>query len=552
LRNKIPAKAGNKTHLAGVILMNKNVLRDPFFPFLLRDGSEKVLPLSAIADVDVVDFALPRADFQGAVYQLAIGLLQTVFAPDDKSDWRDFYEQPPSIDELQHAFDKAAHAFNVTGDGPLFMQDFDTLEGSKPTTISGLLIEAPGVSTLKKNIDHFVKRGIGSVMSLEMAVIALFTLQINAPSGGSGHRVGLRGGGPLTTLVLPTVDDATLWQKLWLNIICLDVSGYDEPDLYSADVFPWLAPTRLSNKPGTEIYASDVHPLHMFWAMPRRIRLIVTEAAEPCQISGVIAEQTVSEYHTKNHGGNYAGSWRHPLTPYKHNPKKPEEDNLSAKGQSLTYKVWDALTLTDDLEGQKCALVVEHFYQICDGYEDVLGELPRLWVFGFDMENMDACGWYSISMPLFAIPAEQQADFLRPIKTLQSLASNALWHCRTQIKTAWFERPGKVKGDTSFIDLEFWQRSEAAFYKAVQQLVSQEHSTAQVLDAQFASEWLNVLRQICINLFDEYALSAGLGNQRSMEKRIQARQALTGWLFAGKDIKAFISTHKILTGKEVA
>lgn len=534
--------------------MNKNLLRDRFFTFQMRDGSEKILPLSAIVDADVVDFALPRADFQGAAYQLAIGVLQTVFAPEDKHDWRDLYDEAPSLEELQEAFDKVAHAFNVTGDGPLFMQDFDPLDDAKPTTVAGLLIEAPGANGLKLNTDHFVKRGIGSVMSLEMAVLALFTLQINAPAGGSGHRVGLRGGGPLTTLLLPSTDEATLWQKLWLNVIHLDAWPYGEPDLHSGDVFPWLAPTKKSDKKGTEIYAPDVHPLHMYWAMPRRIRLIVNEGAEQCQLSGALTEQTVTEYRTQNYGGNYSGSWRHPLTPYKHNPKKPDEEHLSAKGQpgGLTYKTWDALTLTDDSEGQRCAHVVEHFYQLCDGYEDLFGELPRLWVFGYDMDNMKARGWYSVSMPVFAIPVDQQAAFLRPIKTLQSLASNALWHCRTQIKTAWFERPGDAKGDTSFIDLEFWQRSEAAFYKAVQQLVSHDCSGAQVLTAECASEWLNVLRHICISLFDEYALSAGLGNQRSMAKRIQARRALMGWLFGGKDIKAFISNHKISAVKEVA
>ncbi|MDE9520027.1 type I-E CRISPR-associated protein Cse1/CasA, partial [Xenorhabdus bovienii] len=89
----------------------------------------------------------------------------------------------------------------------------------KSTTISGLLIEAPGANTLKLNTDHFIKRGQCEVVSPEMAAIALFTLQINAPAGGVGHRVGLRGGGPLTILVQPQTLDTPLWHKLWLNIV---------------------------------------------------------------------------------------------------------------------------------------------------------------------------------------------------------------------------------------------------------------------------------------------------------------------------------------------
>lgn len=105
-----------------------NIIKDPWLSFKMRNGSVKTLPMTAISDPEVVDFALPRADFQGAAYQFAIGLLQTVFAPKDKYQWRDYYRQPPSMDELQKAFNSAAHAFQVTGDGPLFMQDLDSLE----------------------------------------------------------------------------------------------------------------------------------------------------------------------------------------------------------------------------------------------------------------------------------------------------------------------------------------------------------------------------------------------------------------------------------------
>jgi len=263
-----------------------NLVKDPWLSFRLRDGSEATLPMSAICNPNVVDFALPRADFQGAAYQFAIGLLQTVFAPADRFEWKEHYLSPPSPDELQQEFDKAAHAFNVTGDGPLFMQDFDSLEGVREAPVSGLLIDAPGGNTLKLNTDHFVKREHCEVMSLEMANISLFTLQINAPSGGQGHRTGLRGGGPITTLVMPQEREASLWHKLWLNVINRSHWNYPEPDLQGTDLFPWLGSTKISDKPGAEIYQSDVHALHMYWAMPRRIRLVVEDSERQCSISG--------------------------------------------------------------------------------------------------------------------------------------------------------------------------------------------------------------------------------------------------------------------------
>jgi CRISPR system Cascade subunit CasA len=523
-----------------------NLVQDPWLPFRLKDGTEQVLPMSAICDPNVEDFALPRADFQGAAYQFTIGLLQTVFAPDDKYDWHDFYEKPPTAQQLQIAFDKAAHAFNATGVGPLFMQDFDKLESATSTTVAGLLIEAPGANGLKLNTDHFIKRGVGKVMSLEMAVLALFTLQINAPAGGKGHLVGLRGGGPLTTLVLPQKTGTTLWQKIWLNIINRNFWRYEDPDISDGTVFPWLSPTRTVGAKGLFTFAADVHPLHMYWAMPRRIRLVHEISDSTCTISGKKVSVAVSKYRNKTYGNDYAGTWAHPLTPYKSDPKKPDEEPLSAKGQpgGISYKTWDTLTFSSKESGQQCASVVSHFSALCEGFADIQSEIPRLWVFAYDMDNMKARCWYSSSMPLFSVSALQQEDVLHQIKTLQKLAADTLWQCRTQIKTAWFDRPGDTKGDLSFIDLAFWQRTETAFYNAVAQLVENCVQETPFLNSQQADTWLKALRRVTSDLFDEYALSE-LGSQRSMAKRIKARQLLIGWLYGSKDIKSFISEHKI-------
>jgi CRISPR system Cascade subunit CasA len=172
-------------------------------------------------------------------------------------------------------------------------------------------------------------------------------------------------------------------------------------------------------------------------------------------------------------------------------------------------------------------------------------------VFGYDMDNMKARCWYSVSMPIFSVSPEQQEDVLHQIRMLQKLASDALWQCRTQIKTAWFERPGDAKGDMSFIDLAFWQRSESAFYQSVGQLINNSTQDITYLNSLQAEAWLKALRNVTTDLFDEFALSE-LGSQRSMAKRIKARQSLTGWLYGGKDIKRFITEHKINQKQEVA
>ncbi|CAQ82799.1 MULTISPECIES: type I-E CRISPR-associated protein Cse1/CasA [Photorhabdus] len=529
-----------------------NLVQDPWLPFRLRDGSEKILPMNAICDHDVMDFALPRADFQGAAYQFAIGLLQTVFAPKDKYQWHSLYQVSPDKKTLQQAFNKVVHAFNVTGTGPLFMQDFDPLRKIKSTTVAGLLIEAPGANGLKLNTDHFIKRGVGDVMSLEMAALALFTLQINAPSGGSGHRVGLRGGGPLTTLLLPQ-HDVTLWRKLWLNVINRSEWHYAEPDLTSAQVFPWLAPTKVSVEQGTEICAADVHPLHMYWAMPRRIRLVVMKNKQVCKVSGKCSALTVSEYRAQNYGGNYSGNWVHPLTPYKWDTKRPTEQ-LSLKGQpgGVTYKIWDILVFSHRDRGQRCAPVVSHFYALCRDFTELQSVMPRLWVFGYDMDNMKARCWYSVSMPLFFVLPEQQEQVLNQVKELQKLATNVIWLCRNQIKAAWFEKPIDVKGDIAFIDLIFWQRSESLFFSIAYQLIDNAKQKKPILTPEQAEHWLNTLCHLCRDLFDEHIELSVLGNERSVARRIKARQQLMMGLYgqnALREIKIFISNNHIQSGK---
>ncbi|MEP3350910.1 MAG: type I-E CRISPR-associated protein Cse1/CasA [Marinomonas sp.] len=529
-----------------------NLVKDPWLPMRLEDGSQQVLPMSQISRSDVVDFALPRADFQGAAYQFAIGLLQTVLAPSGQSEWLKAYEAPPSQETLEKAFQKVEHAFHGEGDGPLFMQDFDLLEKQKPTTVSGLLIEAPGENGIKNNTDHFIKRGIGEQMSLEMALVALFTLQSNAPAGGAGHRVGLRGGGPLTTLIQPATEGATLWQKLWFNVINRENWVYDDPDFTDGSVFPWLAPTKLSDKKGTEIYESSVHPLHMFWAMPRRIRLEVQGKSGTCQISGKTTSKLVTEYRTQNYGHNYSGQWAHPLTPYKGDPKKSDAEFLSIKGQpgGIHYKIWDVLTFSSSESAQKCAKAISHFENIAFNTKTFRQVRPRVWVFGYDMDNMKARCWYSTTMPLFQFDPEQQDDLLAEVKYLQKLSSDALWHLRSEIKAAWFEKPGDAKGDMSFIDLEFWQRTEVVFFEAIANLMEDVAEEKQQISSNTAKTWLTKLQCIVLDLFDEYALSE-LGAERSMIKRIAARRSLSGWLFGGKDIENFKANYKIETQKEV-
>src|SRR5690606_23132605 len=140
-----------------------------------------------------------------------------------------------------------------------------------------------------------------------------------------------RGGGPLTSLLLPESPHASLWHKLWLNVLTQN-EFVQNPATPIADIFPWLAVTRVSDKTGGATLPDDVHKLQMYWGMPRRIRIEPGESNGVCDLCGVSDVELYSHFRTKNYGVNYEGPWVHPLTPYRFDAKN-EQPPLSLKGQ---------------------------------------------------------------------------------------------------------------------------------------------------------------------------------------------------------------------------
>jgi len=542
-----------------------NLLSEPWLPFRTRDGAIDYRPPRAVADSEIVDLALPRADFQGAAYQFLIGLLQTALPPEDYGDWLDRFLEPPGVDELEAAFAPFAAAFEIDGDGPRFMQDLDPLEDVKEVTVSGLLIDAPGANGIKNNTDFFVKRGRVEAMCEDCAALALFTMQINAPAGGAGIRVGLRGGGPLTTLVLPDSNDASLWSRLWLNVVrprALTRSGQSwQPPRADADsLFPWVAPTRVSDRKGTEVLPESMHPLHPYWSMPRRFRLLFEDKPCHCDICGRDAVRAVRRIRAKKQGINYDGPWLHPLTPYRRDPKKPNEPPLSTKGQpgGLGYQHWSNLVLQDaDGSGALPALVVQdyvtHKVRAVDeerrAGEEVAALLKhaRLWAFGYDMDNMKPRGWYGIEMPLVAVPPAQQERLRAWVQQFTDLARQIVWMVRTQIKNAWFDRPAEAKGDMSYLDLAFYDATHGAFFHVLQGFQAALTADEGVLHppSEVAERWYRTLRREGMALFEEQALSGAL-EAADLKRATAARRQLQGFLAGrskgSKAIREFAET----------
>lgn len=301
-----------------------NLLHEPWMPVRLSDGRREWVAPTRLSDPAVVAFDADRADFNGALAQFAVGLLQTCSLAQRGLQWKRLFENPPDEAELQKWFDPHVSAFVLDGDGARFMQDFElrASDGS-PTVISSLLIESPGENAVKNNSDHFVKREHVQRLCPHCTAAALFTLQTNAPAGGAGIRTSLRGGGPLTTLLIAESASGALrplWYTLWLNVLdragIRQVGGNDELDV-PCFTFPWMAPMDRIQRADGETAPSQVHPLHHFWGMPRRIRLdFNAPLVGHCDVCGRLSDRCVQQYVSRPHGFNYKGAWKHPLSQY--------------------------------------------------------------------------------------------------------------------------------------------------------------------------------------------------------------------------------------------
>ena len=507
--------------------MPLDLLGDPWIPVRRLSGARDLIAPHEItaryAEDPIVAIAAPRPDFDGALHEFLIGLLATCFRPVDEDDWFDRLDAPPGPDELREAFSAVGEAFRLDGDRA-FMQEFGGLEGDA-VPIGALLIDAPGENTIRRNTDLFIRRGNVTCLCPACAAQALYTLQAFSPAGGAGHRTSLRGGGPLTTLVQVPArvgDDgmATAWTRLWPNVPdALRRNGPLPAD--RARVFPWLAPTRVSDKGGKATTPADADGLQVFWGMPRRIRLLFESAdGRRCSLCGSAAELVAAAYRTRPHGTNYQGDWRHPLTPYilrKGDTALPRHPNPGGFG----YRHWLGLVQADG-NGRIPAECVATFR---DRRQQIMPDRPaRLIAFGYDMDNMKARCWYAGEMPLVSLPdpeivPEFEAEARMLVRAADHVARLVTW----AVKSALFDKPSDASGDFDRIAERFWLETEPAFWATLDEIRLALGSGAD--RGPVRKRWLGQLSQAAFAVFDDEAPSEAL-EEGGFRRIVEARRGL--------------------------
>ena len=489
-----------------------SLVRRAWLPVAFFDGRRDFVRLIDIADDSIIRIATGRPDCDISLTEFLIGLLAVATGPMGGEDWAERYLNPPTIADLEAAFTPFEAALILDGDGPRFFQDREAFEGAA-TPVEAFFMDAPA--------EHFQVDGRTQVLSRAGAAIALATLQTSAPAGGAGHRTSLRGGGPLSTLVVPgTADQSepTLWHRLWANVPGDDYSATADD---AKRVFPWLGATRVSDKDGRTTNPSDVHLAQAFFGMPRRIRLVFEPNSHQrrCDLTGEVDDVVVTGYVTKPWGTNYV-SWSraHPLSPYyKVKPADIEFLPVHLKSSRVGYRQW--LGMVMDVNGgqrvpARCLATFEKRAEELPEIEAAVVRRSQLLVVGYAMDNMKPLDFAEALLPLIITKDTRVNEATRTLaRHWVGAADTVASQLVTSVKIALFGENAKADRDSTRLDAvksRFWADTEDAFYLQLRAAAATfEQSAATLVDTRddlfqaAGKDWLKCLNRHALAIFDD-------------------------------------------------
>jgi CRISPR system Cascade subunit CasA len=463
--------------------MSLNLISDAWIPVLDKSGVRRTIAPWQIADDTLDRPDWPRADLNLACLELLIGMVFLADPPADTRDWRS--RRVPDPERLREKLARFAPAFNLVGDGPRFMQDFEPLEG-EPNPPDMLFIDSAGGQTIRNNADLMVKRERYFAIELPLAAMALFTLQAHAPSGGQGNRTSMRGGGPMVTLVEP---GAGLWQLVWANV----PDGGPAKEL---TVLPWMRPTAIS-KDDHKVVPDNAHPTEALFGMPRRLRLV----EESNRIVGAIQ---------RPYGANYAG-WEHPLSPHYRMKEGAELLPVHPKAGLFGYRHWLGVVAVADKDNKD----LRHWAGVVNAWHDRSGGQPaQVIVAGWAMKKAKPRDFTWSTPPLVDLAGESallMQGLVRAAEEVGVALRNAL-------------EPVLAAGEAREPAREtFFLETQTEFEAHLAQLQAGKPSS------EVAKSWLAAMRRAALELFDDAALP-GLDQRDSKTMRgiVEARGRLVG------------------------
>ena len=467
--------------------MPLNLISDPWIPVRDRNDQRRTIAPWQMADDQLLRPDWPRPDLNLGCLEFLIGLVFLADPPENVEDWEE--RQAPDPDRLRERLAPYRRAFELTGGGPSFLQDFGPLEG-EPHPPEMLFMDSPGTKTMKENADFMVRRGRYGALAPGLAAMALYTLQAHAPQGGTGYRTSMRGGGPMVTLVDPERGRG-LWRLVWAN------TPYGQAA--DIDALPWMKPTPTSEKKGSERWPQQGRPVEAFFGMPWRLRLVEEDGL----IVGLIR---------RRHGINYAG-WVHPLTPYYRRKEGAELLPERPKPGRFGYRNWLGV-VADSGAGA----LTQRAETVRNWKQRAINAPADLIVAGWAMKQNKPLDFTWSAPPLVDLP-EDAVSFVRGLIKAADSFGPAL---RSALA------PVLAEGEArEAVRERFFSETQGKFEQRLDAISGGAERTG------IARGWVNDLRVVALRLFETEALPGLADRETAVQERIVAAHRSLRTAFAG-------------------
>jgi CRISPR system Cascade subunit CasA len=283
-----------------------NLLEDPWIPVreLGASACRVVTYRELLCEARSWQVSLPRDDLELACIQLLVCMTQVMFLPADDRAWRERISRALSHGEFAASTAPFSTWFDLDHPSHPFMQTRG-VDAKEVTPIQKLLVGLP------EGNNHAFFNEVGEARRIggAVAAIALFNQACNAPSFGGGFKGSLRGGSPITTLVV--VPNGSLRETVWLNVLTRDRvlqrlpgwSGHFERDKPT-----WLEPIAA----GATIHWNEIGLARgLFW-QPAIVELVRGAEDETCDVIDGAPVPVYIGFRKKKFGFSVEGLWPHP------------------------------------------------------------------------------------------------------------------------------------------------------------------------------------------------------------------------------------------------
>ena len=447
--------------------MSYNLIEERWIPVICKSGTKKFIsPLEIVDNVDPpIEVRSPRSDFDSAVTQFLIGLVQTVSMPKNVTEWIELMTNYANSTELCNRMLDVKKYFELFGDGIRFQQCIGKKESF--VDIYKILMSSPGDNTIKNKVDFYFKNKEGG-FSIPCTAMAWITAQVYLKQGGSGHFPSLRGTKPMTTILV----GQTLWETITLNLVLKE-------DFYgdlNSNCFPWI-------KEDKEEYVvpKDNNPLMCYWATPLNGHLGDVECGK-CILTG--EEGKIVKNFWRSRGTSYR-SWLHPFSPTEINLKDLKNCEMSHRW--VQYGNWISLMYeTEHIKPAKCMMLAMKYERerIFRNRKNSI----RLWISGYEYNQATVAFWIDSKYPI--VGSHLDYDFSKSV--VEGLIRVTRGFDK---KLSTYLRRFKLESNNASNWL--WLKSESLFLNTMSSINEGDDLN------QLLKKWEKMIRSITLSIYDE-------------------------------------------------